>query len=691
MDLVQLVFPSQRKQMNELVEHDLSAALSPWTLPKLKEAFSLLANLSSATLRFCIFIDGLDEYEGDYHDIATYFLDLAKSTFAKFCISSRPLTVSRDIFSKCPQLRLQNLTFDDIKRYTEETLNGDNKMRDLLQKEPQRAASLVKSIIDKADGVFLWVNLVVRSLLTGLGNRDAISHLARGLDSFPPDLENFYAYILSSIDPIYKEEMSKIFQLHETQSSIAGDRSIAPISAIPNHKTIHISLELLLHLAMSSNLEITLTAPFKAPVFKYIDNYEDDFENLVDDIEALVQSRCRGMMEVWDERHLKFSKAQSASVRGELFYSHHTTADYIRRPDIWSSVMEHAKYERPDDFHSVLALIQACVRSVKASPLRGQESLIRFIRLRWRTFRYLAQSFVSKFTIEVLILLLDEFDQSAIALARYSGSGRQNIEEIRHWANDGLRIAWHTDFLSLATMEGFWWYVDKKLQRGTSLLRRESGMSLLAASILYRPNRFHFKDLPGQLATVNSLLKHGADPNEMYRGHTLWQYWIHLLHAWTQKRHADGEERELSPTWLEPLSMAFKSMLRYGVDLGVCCILDRKVWTDIYHHGNLDTHPSKGGLRRIDLSMHGQGCCDIVFKKRHCLTAIITDCFEGYASDLAGEVLVIIKELKSKPAAEGRDFLSSNSNFTEGSAIKNQLPPIVRQMEQDRARLIGRQ
>lgn len=686
MDLIQLVFPSQWKQVNELVEHDLSAAISPWTLPKLKEAFSRLVNLASTKLRFCIFIDGLDEYEGDYNDIAKYFSDLAKSNFVKFCISSRPLTVFRDIFRNYPQLRLQDLTFEDIKRYTEETLNSDTKVRDLFRKEPQRAASLVKSIINKADGVFLWVNLVVRSLLTGLGNRDAIPHLERRLESFPPDLENFYAYMLSSVDPVYKEDMSKIFQLHEMQSSMASDGGAVSASSM---QTIQIGLELL-HLAVSSKLEVTLAAEFKAPRFKYVDYYEEYFEKLVDDMEALVQSRCGGMMEVWDESGLKFSKAQPAFVRGELFYTHRTTADYIRRSDVWSSLTKHAKYERVDDFHPILALIQACILSVKASPLRGQESLMYFIRIRWRTFRYLIQDFVSKFSIDVLILLLDEFDKSATALAGYSSSGRQNIELIRHWANDGLPISWHADFLSLATMEGLWWYVDKKLERDTSLLRRESGISLLSASIVFRPNGFYFEDLPKQLATINTLLRHGADPKEMYRGYTLWQYWVHLLHAWTQKRHADRDEKELSPAWQEPLSMAFKSMLRCGVDLDVCCILERKVWTDIYDHGNLDTHPLEGGLRRRDLSMHGQGCGDVVFEERHCLTAIITDCFEGYAPNLAEELLIIIDKLKSKPTTEQQDVQPSNKGYEEDSAIETQIP-IPRQLEQHRARIIGHQ
>lgn len=47
----------------------------------------------------------------------------------------------------------------------------------MADKEPQRTPALVGDIVAKADGAFLWIKLVVQSLMIGLGNGDGITDL----------------------------------------------------------------------------------------------------------------------------------------------------------------------------------------------------------------------------------------------------------------------------------------------------------------------------------------------------------------------------------------------------------------------------------------------------------------------------------------------------------------------------------
>jgi hypothetical protein len=119
------------------------------------------------SLRFCFFIDGLDEYEGDQEDISDYFSDLSNLPYVKFCIASRPLIVFKDAFSTFPGLRLQDLTSDDIQKYIEDKLNGHKRMKLLTKQTPIESEQLVRQVILKAEGVFLWVTLVVTSLMKG--------------------------------------------------------------------------------------------------------------------------------------------------------------------------------------------------------------------------------------------------------------------------------------------------------------------------------------------------------------------------------------------------------------------------------------------------------------------------------------------------------------------------------------------
>jgi hypothetical protein len=71
--------------------------------------------------------------------------------------------------------------------------------------------------------VFLWVALVVRSLVTGLSNCDRISDLQRRLDAIPGDLEELYDKMFNSIDPFYAEHTSQLFQIaREAQGMLSA-------------------------------------------------------------------------------------------------------------------------------------------------------------------------------------------------------------------------------------------------------------------------------------------------------------------------------------------------------------------------------------------------------------------------------------------------------------------------------------
>ena len=82
-----------------------------------------------------------------------------------------------------------------------------------LQERDSRSQSLVQEIVEKARGVFLWVVLVVRSLLTGLRNEDRVIDLRLRLRDFPETLEKYSSHMLDSIEPIYREHTAQTFSI----------------------------------------------------------------------------------------------------------------------------------------------------------------------------------------------------------------------------------------------------------------------------------------------------------------------------------------------------------------------------------------------------------------------------------------------------------------------------------------------
>jgi hypothetical protein len=63
--------------------------LKTWTRSELLQAFTRLGSRDISLPRFCFFIDGLDEYEGDHSGLVNVLKDLVDSSSVKICLSMR--------------------------------------------------------------------------------------------------------------------------------------------------------------------------------------------------------------------------------------------------------------------------------------------------------------------------------------------------------------------------------------------------------------------------------------------------------------------------------------------------------------------------------------------------------------------------------------------------------------------------
>jgi hypothetical protein len=174
-------------------------------------AFSRLLEAALTNKKFCFFIDGLDEYDGDHFDLIKIMFKTIKSPHIKICLSSRPWNCFEDAFGKDlhRKLYLQDLTREDIEIYAQEKLTMPRYMP-LLGKDKILYQQLIVDIGDRTQGVFLWVYLVVRSLREGLADGYDVKMLQKMLHSLPTDLELYFKHILASVD-LTKEKVGSIF------------------------------------------------------------------------------------------------------------------------------------------------------------------------------------------------------------------------------------------------------------------------------------------------------------------------------------------------------------------------------------------------------------------------------------------------------------------------------------------------
>ena len=70
----------------------------PWTRRQLFETLEKISKQTVLPAKFCFFVDGLDEYDGDDEDTIALLQELTSSPSVKICISSRPWNAFPDAF-----------------------------------------------------------------------------------------------------------------------------------------------------------------------------------------------------------------------------------------------------------------------------------------------------------------------------------------------------------------------------------------------------------------------------------------------------------------------------------------------------------------------------------------------------------------------------------------------------------------
>ncbi|KAI1076014.1 hypothetical protein F5B20DRAFT_345999 [Whalleya microplaca] len=149
--------------------------------------------------KMILFIDGLDEFKGRPTDLINDILGWADSNPAglKICVASREWPEFLIRFEKYPKLRIQECTLEDIEIFVRGRL-GEH----YVPVDQQQLDSLAGVIVGKAEGVFIWVRVVLAAIEQGVYNGDDFQDLQKKVDAFPAELNDLYQHLLDSIpDP----------------------------------------------------------------------------------------------------------------------------------------------------------------------------------------------------------------------------------------------------------------------------------------------------------------------------------------------------------------------------------------------------------------------------------------------------------------------------------------------------------
>jgi hypothetical protein len=433
----------------------------PWGPTELTKAFERLQNFATPTRKFCFFIDGLDEYEGDHFELLDIMENIAKSPHIKLCLSSRPWNCFEDVLGRDidRKLYLQDLTREDIEIYAKTKLKRPANWASTYEDRVHHQA-LTLEIVERAQGVFLWVFLVVRSLQEGLANGDTISMLQKRLRALPTDLEPFFEHILRSVDKVYQEKLGGMFQV-----------------------------------------ALQASEPLSLLTYSFLDEDDPDFsiklppspldlaeiQSRQDDTRRRINGQSKGLLEV-STVHLEYTTATP-----NVEFLHRTVRDFLNTEDMRSMLKEMT----PSTYNACFALSRAHLANFKTvPPSNSTQTEVEFLDA--------ALEFARRAE-----------DQREIA-------DNPMLDELERTSKVRFHLFLESSnaFLGYTIERGLVQYVKGKLNQRPQLLPSERGI-LLHRALGMPLLRGHWEINLAPI--VQMLLKRESSPNDPLRHRTVWQ------------------------------------------------------------------------------------------------------------------------------------------------------------------------
>lgn len=250
------------------------AALKGWSMLEVKNALRDVFEHGASLLRICLLIDGLDEHkEGrcevqrSHQVLVRYLQTLAQganfpSCHIKMVLASRAEGIFQEEFKDRPRFAIHDYTKATIHIYVCRHFQSNN-CAPLLE--------LCGVLTEKAQGVFIWVKLVVEELIEAYIAGDTISQLRNTIELLPKETTELYQRVLIRRDPKYSSETYVMLQL------VLG--AFAPLTLAQ------------------------LMAATDANLYSGVDSMS------MESMERRLASRCGGLLEVADGSQFSRSKA----------------------------------------------------------------------------------------------------------------------------------------------------------------------------------------------------------------------------------------------------------------------------------------------------------------------------------------------------------------------------------------------
>lgn len=354
-DMIAASFPSLWERLMAMSTKERIKVKLDWSVEELLDAFRQFTTLAEGKMKVCLFVDGLDEFEGDHEIIIRFFREMSEKQGLKLCLSSRPWEVFEKAFeSSVPNLKLQDVSFDDMFQFVSDKLKLNKGVKAALQVDEKGAQKLVQSTVQKADGVFLWVRLAVERMVALFDANAGLASLQHTLSSLPGELDDLFAkFIFQDQNDVQISQTATVYLLtraRELAADFIRDDSATALTV----------------------WELAFALWKEDDKLVFIDNdIEEASEQFIVDrcsrVIAFIQQRFTGLLGLQarrfrgNQRGPRFTGQDYDDIDAmerRVFYIHRTVRDWLVSAD---GIHERLVGAAPHDFDAHLCLLRSYV------------------------------------------------------------------------------------------------------------------------------------------------------------------------------------------------------------------------------------------------------------------------------------------------------------------------------------------
>ncbi|KAM6478608.1 hypothetical protein HDV62DRAFT_370833 [Trichoderma sp. SZMC 28011] len=189
--------------------------LPTWATWEIEESFEALLSLCGETINLALFVDGLDEFEMPPFEIIKCIQHMrTRCPYGlKVCAASRPWPEFQDEFNEGPMLQMHLLTENDMKIFVNKSFTVNKGFVEQRELHPEAASQLLTDIVQRANGVFLWVSIVVQHLSSRFSKGQSIFQAREILEALPTGISSLYDIMWADIDPNNLPDASYMIQV----------------------------------------------------------------------------------------------------------------------------------------------------------------------------------------------------------------------------------------------------------------------------------------------------------------------------------------------------------------------------------------------------------------------------------------------------------------------------------------------